>query len=76
MEARWRCRIIGMADEVSDKYSRGAIMVEEMRDNRYGYGDGGDVGQQQIRCGTTEMAKWVGRMSTDWENIDRERLST
>ena len=49
-------------------------MVAEIRDNRNGYGGGGDVGRQQMRCGTTEMAKWVGSTATDWENIDRERL--
>ena len=46
-------------------------MVEEMRDNRYGYGGGGYGGRQQKRCGTTEMAKWVGWMVTDWENINK-----
>ena len=30
--------------------------VEGIKDNRDGYGDGGDMGQQQMRCGTTEMA--------------------
>ena len=49
-------------------------MVEEMRDNRDIYGDGGDVRRKQMICGTTEMAKWIGRTNTDWENIDRERL--
>ena len=43
-----------------------------MRDNRYGYGGGGDVGRQQKRCGMTEMAKWFGGTATDWSNIDRE----
>ena len=49
-------------------------MVAEMRDNRDGYGGGGDAGQQQKRCGTMDMDKWVGRTTTDWENIDRELL--
>ena len=43
-----------------------------MLDNRDGYGDGGDVGRQQKRYGTTEMEKWVGSTATDWGNIDRE----
>ena len=43
--------------------------VVEIWDNMNQYGGGGDVGQQQKRCGMTEMAKWVGRMATDWENI-------
>ena len=47
-------------------------MVADMRDNRNGYGDGGDVRRQQMRCGTTEMEKWVGRTVTDWANISRE----
>ena len=51
-------------------------MLAEMRDNRDEYGGGGGVGRQQVRCGTTEMAKWVGRTATDWENIDREQLPT
>ena len=51
-------------------------MVAEMRDNRDEYGGGGDAGWQQKRCGTTEMAKWVGRTATYWENIDREGLPT
>ena len=38
-----------------------------MRDNRDEYGGGGGVGRQQLRCGTTDMAKWVGRTATDWE---------
>ena len=41
-----------------------------------GYGGGGDAGQQQKRCGTTDMAKWVGRTATDQVIIDRERLTT
>ena len=45
--------------------------VEEMQDNRDGYGGGGDARRQQKICGTKEMAKWVGRTATDWENIDR-----
>ena len=49
-------------------------MGTEMQDNRDGYGGGGDVGWQQMRCGTTEMAKWVGRKATDWANINREKL--
>ena len=51
-------------------------MVAEIRDNRDGYGGGGDTGRQQKRCGMTEMAKWVGRTVTDWANIDREPLPT
>ena len=51
-------------------------MVEEMRENRYGYDGVGDVGRQQKRCGTTDMEKWVGRKVMDWANIDRERLPT
>ena len=51
-------------------------MVEEMQDNRDGYGGGGDAVWQQKRCGTTEMAKWVRRTAMDWANIDRERLPT
>ena len=46
--------------------------VTEMRDIRDRYGGGGDVGRQQMRCGTTEMAKWVGRTARNWANIDRE----
>ena len=46
-------------------------MVAEMQDKRDGYGGVGDVGRQQMICGTTKMVKWVGRMATDWENIDR-----
>ena len=46
----------------------------DMRDNRDGYGGRGDVGQQQMICGTTDIAKWVGRTATEWENIDKERL--
>ena len=49
-------------------------MVAEMRDNRDGYDVVRDVGQQQNRCGTTDMEKWVGRTTADCENIDRERL--
>ena len=55
---------------------RRASTVEEMRDNRDGYGGGGDAGQQHKRCGMTEMAKWVGITATDYENIDREQLPT
>ena len=40
-------------------------MAAEMRDNRDGYNGEGDAGQQQKRCGTTEMAKRVGRTVTD-----------
>ena len=47
-----------------------------MQDSRYGYGGGGDLGRQKMRCGTTEMAKWVVRTETDRENIDREQLPT
>ena len=42
-----------------------------MRDNRDGYGGGGDERRQQKICETTEMAKWVGRTVTDWANINR-----
>ena len=55
---------------------RWTSMVKEMQDNRNGYCDGGDVGRQQMRCGTTKMAKWVGRTATDWANTDRERLQS
>ena len=51
-------------------------MVVDMQEKRDGYGGGVDAGRQQKRCGTTEMAKLVGRTATDWENIDRERLQT
>ena len=51
-------------------------MAAEMRDNRDGYNGEGDAGQQQKRCGTTEMAKRVGRTVTDMENIGRERIPT
>ena len=47
-----------------------------MHDNRYGYGNGRDVGRKQMICRTMEMKKWVVRAATDWENIDRERLLT
>ena len=58
---RWRrCGKIGMDLE-----------VEEMWD-----GKRRDVGRQQKICGTTEMAKWVGRTAMDWANINRERLPT
>ena len=46
-------------------------MVEDMKENRDGHGGEGDVGQQQMRCGTTDMEKWVGRTATNWANIDR-----
>ena len=49
-------------------------MVAEMQDNRDGYGGRRDAGQQQKRCGTTEMMKWVGRTEMDWENIDMGQL--
>ena len=55
---------------------RQTSMVAEMRDNRYGCDGGGDAGQQQKRCGTTEMARWVGRTATAWANINREQLPT
>ena len=55
---------------------RRTSMVADMRYNRNGYGGGGYVVRQQMRCGTTEMAKWVGRTVLDWSNIDRERLPT
>ena len=48
----------------------------EIWDIRDVYGDGGDAGQQQKRCGTTEMAKWVGITATEWANIDRGQLPT
>ena len=51
-------------------------MVTDMQENRDGYGGGGYVGRKQMRCGTTEMAKWVGRTVVDWENINREQLPT
>ena len=41
------------------------ITMAKMRDNRYGYGGGGDVGRQQMRCGTKERAKWFGRTAVD-----------
>ena len=34
-----------------------------------------DAERQQKICGTTNMAKWVVRTVTDWENIDREQLT-
>ena len=52
------------------------IKVAEMRDNRNRYSGGGDAGHQKEICGTTEMVYWVGRTETDWENIDREQLTT
>ena len=45
-------------------------MVADTQDSMDEYGGEGDAGRQQNRCGTTEMAKWVGRTATDWENID------
>ena len=51
-------------------------MVAEMWCNRDGYGGVGDAVWQQNRCGTMEMAKWVGRKVVDWENIDREQIPT
>ena len=69
MEEKWRCGILGISDKVSGEGSGG--MLAEMRDNRDGYGGGGDEGRQHKRCGTTEMAKWIGRTATDWEKIDR-----
>ena len=50
--------------------------MAEMRYNRYGYEGRRDVGRQQMRCGTTEMVKLVGRTTTDCANIDREKLPT
>ena len=47
-------------------------MVAVMQDNRDECEGRGDVGRQHMRCGTTDMAKWVGRTVTDWDNIDRE----
>ena len=55
---------------------RRTSMVAEMQENRDGYVGGGDVVWQQMRCGTTEMEKWVGIMAMDWANINRERLPT
>ena len=46
---------------------RRTSMVAEMRYKRNGYDGGGNVGRQQMICGTTEMSKWVGRTATDWE---------
>ena len=40
------------------------------------YNDREDAERQQKICGTTNMAKWVVRTVTDWENIDREQLTT
>ena len=48
----------------------------DMKDNRDGYGGGGDVGRKQMRCGTTDMAKWVVRTETYWANINRELMPT
>ena len=48
----------------------------EMKDSRYGYGGGGDVGRKQMRCGTTDMEKWVVRTDMDFSNIDRDQLLT
>ena len=42
-----------------------------MQDSRDGFGGRRDVGLKQMRCGTTEMAKWVVRSATDWENSNR-----
>ena len=50
--------------------------VEEIRDNKDGYGGRGDTGRQQKICGTTEMTKWVGRTATEWKNLYRGRLPT
>ena len=41
--------------QVQRQRQRRTSKVEEMRDNRYGYGGGGDVGRQHMICGTTEM---------------------
>ena len=43
-----------------------------MQDNKDKYGAGGDVGRRQMRCGTTEMAKWVVRAETDWAILTRK----
>ena len=51
-------------------------MLKEIQDNWDGYGGGGYVVWQQIRCGMTDMTKWVVRMAMYWANIDRERLPT
>ena len=49
-------------------------MVEEMQENRYVYDVKVYVVWKQMRCGTTDMAKWVVRTATYWENIDRGKL--
>ena len=46
-----------------------------MKENRDGYDGIGYAGRQHMICETAEMAKWVGRTATDWENIDREQLT-
>ena len=76
MEARWRYRIMDMADKVSGEDRGGRAPLFEMRDNRDEYRGRGDTGWQQKICGMTDMAKWVGRTVADWENINRERLPT
>ena len=50
--------------------------VAEMRDDSDGYSGGEDAGQKQTICGTAEMVKWVGIMTMDWSNINREGLPT
>ena len=45
--------------------------MAEIRDNRDEYGGREDLGRKQMRFGTTEMEKWVGRAATDWANINR-----
>ena len=47
MEARWRCRIMGMAENVSGKDSVRKKVVTEMQYNRNGYGGRGYVGQRR-----------------------------
>ena len=51
-------------------------MVEEMQDNRDGYDGGGDVGRKHIICGTTEIAEWVVRTTTNWASTNTEQLPT
>ena len=35
------------------------------------YDGGGDAVRQQKRCGMTEMEKWVGRTTADWEKYQQ-----
>ena len=50
--------------------------VVEMRENRDGYDCGGDTGRQKKIFGIKEMAKWVRRTATEWENTNRGQLPT